>query len=721
MKQIILNLKKKEIELIEIPTPLLKQGCVLVKNYFSLISSGTERQIINLGKKNLFEKAKARPDQVRQLINKIKTDGILPAFNSAKAKLEDSIVLGYSSAGEIIEVAADVPEFKVGDLVACAGQNYASHSEIISVPKNLCAKIPEGLSLKLASFVTLGAIALQGIRRANLTPGETVVLIGLGLIGQITLQILKAYGFSVIGLDTQEKMVEYAKKSGIDLGLVLKRDDFEKSILKFNQGRGVDAVIITASTKNNEPLEIAGKILRDKGRVSVIGEVGLLVPRKPYYEKELDFFISRSYGPGRYDKEYEEKGRDYPFGYVRWTEKRNMEEFLRLCSKGLIHPESLITHIFEQNQYKEAYKLILNKNQNVLAVLFSYQPKKEIQRTIFLEAKKNFQPREGSLNIGLIGTGNFAKTTLLPILRKVEGINLKGVASAEGKDAKQIAQDFQSSYATTRYEEIINDEDIDLVIVATRHNLHAKIAIEALKQNKNVHIEKPLALDKKELKEVIEAAKTSQGRLMVGFNRRFSPAALKIKEFFGEESSPFFIQIRVNAGFLSKDHWTRDPIEGGGRIIGEVCHFVDLVTYLTNSSIKKVSALRLPIEKSSEDDVLILLSLEDGSKSSIIYTTQAPASLPKEYVEIIGGGKAAVIDNFKSWTIYSDGGKKTKKLFLNQDKGHKSEFITFIEAIKNGKPSPIPIKEIVNSTLSALKILESLKEGVPKEVDFNEI
>jgi predicted dehydrogenase len=364
--------------------------------------------------------------------------------------------------------------------------------------------------------------------------------------------------------------------------------------------------------------------------------------------------------------------------------------------------------------------LILNPTHDALGVLFSYRPSPEVKRTIFIEKEKEFKPKEGLLNIGLIGTGNFAKTVILSILRKVEGINLKAVASAEGEAAKKIAQDFQSDYATTDYHEILNDKDIDLVIVATRHNLHARIAAEALNKNKNVHIEKPLALNEQELKEVILSAQNSRGRLMVGFNRKFSLPVRQIKEFFGKNSSPFFIQIRVNAGLLPKDHWTRDPIEGGGRIIGEVCHFVDLAQYLAGSSIKKVFATSLPIEKTSEDDVLISLSSADGSQASIIYTTQAPPSLPKEYIEIMGGGKAAKIDNFNSWTFYSDRGKKTKKLFLSQDKGHKNEFLTLIEAIKNGKPSPISIKEIANTTLVTFKISESLKEGVQKEVNFDE-
>jgi predicted dehydrogenase/threonine dehydrogenase-like Zn-dependent dehydrogenase len=721
MKQIFLNIKKGDIELEDIPAPTLKPGGVLVKNHFSLISSGTERQIINLGKKSLIEKAKERPDQVQQVINKIKTDGIVSALKAVRVRLEDSLSLGYSSSGEIIEVASDVQDFKVGDLVACAGQNYASHGEIIFVPQNLCQKIPEGVSLESASFVTLGAIALQGIRRAKLTLGETVAVIGLGLIGQLTVQILKAYGFLVVGFDPKEKMVKIAETSGMDFGQVLGKGDIQNSISKFTKGRGVDAVIITASTKSDEPLETAGKILRDKGRVSVVGDVGLLIPRKPYYEKELDFFISRSYGPGRYDKEYEERGKDYPIGYVRWTEKRNMEEFLRLCSKDLIHPERFINQIFEIEKYEEAYNLISNPNLDSLAILFSYKISQEIKRTIFIDKEKEFKIKNDFLNVGLIGTGNFAKSTILPILRGIEGINLRSVASADGKEAKKIAQDFQSNYATTDYQKILDDKEIDLVIVATRHNLHAKIASEALNRNKNIHIEKPLALNEKELKLVIKAAKASQGRLMVGFNRRFSPAIFQIKEFFGKNSHPFFIQVRVNAGSLPKDHWTRDLIEGGGRIIGEVCHFVDLVCYLADSPVKKVFTTSLPKEKSSEDDILTLLSLDNGSQASIIYTTQAPPSLPKEYIEIIGGEKTVQIQNFKSWTFFSRTSKKTKNLFLNQDKGHKNEFLAFIDAIKNGKPSPISIPEIFNSTLATFKILESLREGVQKEVSFNGI
>jgi len=719
MKQVFLNLKAKKIELMDIPAPALRPGGVLVKNYFSLISSGTERQIISLGEKNLFEKARARPDQVRQAINKIKADGVLSALNAVKTKLDDALPLGYSSVGEVSQVAPEVKEFKVGDLVACAGQNYASHAEVIFVPKNLCVKINADTDLKAASFITLGAIAMQGIRRANLTQGESVAVLGLGLIGQLTVQILKAYGFSVVGIDNKEKMENFAKDFGLDLNLTIGKDDIQESILKFTDGQGVDAVIITASTKTNQPIELAGQILRSKGRVSAVGDVDLSIPRKIYYEKELDFFISRSYGPGRYDNEYEEKGRDYPIEYVRWTEKRNMEEFLRLCQDKKIHPEKLITNVFGIEKFKEAYDYILNPKKEALAILFEYQHNKEIERTILFESNKKFEKKDKVINVGLIGAGSFAKSTILPILSRIQEVNLKAVASAEGKDARNIAKKFGSSFITTDYKTILDDKDIDLVIVATRHNLHSKIAAEALNKNKDVHIEKPLALNMAQLKEVIYAAKNSKGRMVVGFNRRFSPAVAESKNFFGKNSGPFFITIRINAGFLAKNHWTKDPEEGGGRIIGEVCHFVDLVQCLAESPISRVFATNL--SKASDEDVLISLSLGDGSQASIIYTTQAPNSLPKECIEIIGGGKTARIENFKSWSFYSAKGKKTKKLFLSQDKGHKNEFAATIDAIKNAKAFPIPLKEIINSTFATFKILESLKDGTPKEVNTDEI
>jgi len=716
MKQVFQNFKTGKLELIEVPIPAVKPGFVLVKNYYSLISPGTERAAIELAKKSIIEKAKSRPDQVKQVINKIKTDGIVTTFQRVMKKLDEPLLLGYSSAGEIIKVGENVEGFVVGDRVACAGGGYACHAEIISVPKNLCIKIPENVSYKQAAFATLGAIAMQGIRRANLTPGEKVAIIGLGLIGHLTCQILKAYGFPVVGFDISPLQVERARKMGIDASDT--PDKAENLIKSFTEGKGVDAVIITAATKSNAPIELAGKILRNNGRVSAVGDIKMEIPRRTYYKKELDLKISRSYGPGRYDKKYEEKGIDYPFEYVRWTEKRNMEEFLRLVNKKLVQPEKLISHIFDIDQAKEAYKLILeNPNkEEIIGVLFSYNPKREQKDTIFFKKEEKHKPKS-QVNVGIIGVGNFAQNIVLPILKKIKGVHLYAVADAKGINAQKIVKQFKGGYATTDWHKITEDKNIDLVIVTTRHNLHTPIVIEALEKNKNVHVEKPLCLNEEELNEIAKLARNSKGRLMVGFNRRFAPLALKTKEVF-KTINPLMIIYRVNAGFIPKDSWIHDPTEGGGRIIGEVCHFIDFCQFIAGSYPKKVYASLIPIGGSvqTEDNVAVTINFKNGSCGTIIYTSLGPKTLSKEYIEIFGGNKTMVIDNFKSATIYKECGKK-KIRRLTQDKGHLNEFKSFIRAIQTGEPSPIPLKDIVLSMQTTFDTFKSAKEK--KAIDIS--
>jgi predicted dehydrogenase/threonine dehydrogenase-like Zn-dependent dehydrogenase len=630
-------------------------------------------------------------------------------------RLDEPVPLGYSCAGEVIEVGHGASEFSKGGLVACAGGGYASHAEEVFVPKNLVVKIPDNVSTKEAAFVTLGAIALQGVRRAELTPGERVAVIGLGLLGQLTVQILNAYGFPVLGLDVSQNQVKKALKLGLQEGAVIGQDDVEKVASAFSNGQGVDAVIITAATKSNEPVELAGRICRDKGRVSAVGNIGLDIPRSIYYEKELDLRISRSYGPGRYDPNYEEKGIDYPIGYVRWTEKQNMEEFLRLISIGRVDVKLMITHTFKIEDALEAYKLILENpdKEDFTGVLLEYDPAKEHKPTVALSRSEKRIPTSDVVNVGLIGGGNFAKGTILPNLKKLDRVHIKGIATATGRSAQDIARKYGCEYATTDYNKVLDDEDINLVIIATRHNLHAQITIEALKRSKNVHVEKPLALNIEELKAFIEAENSSQGRLMVGFNRRFAPQAIKAKERFSNRKTPLMIHYRVNAGYIPPDHWIHDPEEGGGRIIGEVCHFVDLLQFLTGAEPKMVYAAKVAggANVIAEDNVNITIDFADGSTGTILYTALGDKSLPKEYIEIFGGGKAMSINNFKSGKGFS----------LSQDKGHYGEFRAFTEAILNGKPSPISVTELALTTLVTFKIHESLKSGVPICINVEEI
>jgi len=712
MKQLLQNYKAGELKVEEVPTPMLKPGGVIVKNHYSLVSAGTEKAVIEFAKQSLAGKAHSRPDLVKQVLNKVKTDGLLSTYHAAMQRLDEPLPLGYSCAGEVIEVGYGASEFSKGELVACAGGGYASHAEEVFVPKNLVVKIPDNVSTEEAAFVTLGAIALQGVRRAELTPGERVAVIGLGLLGQLTAQILNAYGLPVLGLDVSQRQVEKAHKLGLQEGAVIGQDAVEKVASSFSNGQGVDAVIITAATKSNEPVELAGRISRNKGRISVVGDVKMDVPRKIYYEKELDLRISRSYGPGRYDPNYEEKGVDYPIGYVRWTEKQNMEEFLRLISIGRVDVKPMITHTFKIADALEAYKLILENpdKEDFTAVLLEYDPAKEHAPTVILSRGEKRIPTSNVVNVGLIGGGNFAKGTILPNLKKLDKVHIKGVATATGKSAKDIAKKYGCEYATTDYNKILDDEEIDLVIVATRHNLHAPIAIEALKRGKNVHVEKPLALNMEQLKAVIEAEKSSQGRLMVGFNRRFASQAIKARGRFCNRKTPLMIHYRVNAGYIPPDHWVHDPEEGGGRIIGEVCHFVDFLQFLTGAAPERVYAAKVASGANviAEDNVSITIDFADGSTGTILYTALGDKSLPKEYIEIFGDGKAMSINNFKSG----------RALSLSQNKGHYGEFRAFTEAILNGKPSPISAEELALTTLTTFKIRESLEKGAPVAIDL---
>lgn len=710
MKQIFQNFKTGNLELEEIPTPAIKEGFVLIKNYFSLISAGTEKSVIKLAKKNIIEKARSRPDQVKEVINKIKTDGILTTFQRVMSKLDEPLALGYSSTGEIIEIGENVKEFSIGDKVACAGGGYASHAEIIAVPKNLCVKLPDNVSYQQASFTTLGSIAIQGIRRANLTPGEKIAVIGLGLLGQLTCQILKAYGFPIIGIDINETKIKDCLEQGLlDIGTIPNKT--EQLVKSFTKNNGVDAVIITAATKNNQPVELAGKISRKKGKVSIVGDIKMDIPRKVYYEKELDFKISCSYGPGRYDKNYEEKGQDYPFGYVRWTEKRNMEEFVRLINKNLIAPEKLITHIFNIEKAKKAYDFILNnpENEKINGILFSYDTKKEHKNIISFGKNTKYESKN-KVNVGLIGVGNFAQGIILPALKKINHAYLLAAADTKGINAKKVIKQFNGQYATTDWHKIIEDKNIDLVIIATRHDLHAPIVIEALKRNKNVHVEKPLCLNKEELKEIIKIAQQSKGRLMVGFNRRFAPLTIKAKKIF-KESAPLIISYTINAGFIPKDHWAHDLQEGGGRIIGEVCHFIDLCYYLVGSEPITVSASIIPHQKGvqTEDNIAITLTFKNGSIGTIIYTSLAPKTLPKEKIEIFGENKAMIINNFKSGVIYTSRNKK-KLYSFNQNKGHNDQFQILVDSILQGKPCPVPLKELIFSTQTTFDSIQSAKK-----------
>lgn len=723
MKQLLQNQKSGKLRIEDVPAPVARPGGVIVRNDYSVVSAGTERATVGFARQSMIGKARARPDLVRQVLKRVRTDGLRSTYRSVMSRLDLDTPLGYSTAGEVVEIGAGVDAVSPGDMVACAGSGYASHAEVIYVPRNLVVKLPHGVSTRDGSFATIGAIAMQGVRRAELTPGETVVVIGLGLLGQITVQILRAYGFPIMGVDIDAEKVEMAGSRGIEAAGVIGRDDLEQIAYRLAP-EGIDAAIITAATKTSEPITLAGGLLRERGRVSVVGDVGLDVPRRIYYPKELDVRISRSYGPGRYDPSYEEHGIDYPLPYARWTEQRNMAEFLRLVGTGRVDIGALVTHTFTVDNATDAYRLVVDNpdGERFLGVVLEYPERPEhLARRVDLRPRANGK-HTGVLNIGLIGVGNFARGTILPALGDLSGARLRATASAGGTSARDVADRFNADYATSDYREILDDPEIDLVISAGRHNLNGEVAAAALRAGKHVLVEKPLALSFERLADIADAADSSPGLLMVGFNRRFAPAVVAIKDFFNDAGTPLMLHQRVNAGFIPPDSWVHDPVEGGGRILGEACHFVDLLQYLAGSVPTRVHATRLPTDGSRvlpDDNVLITIDFADGSRGSIAYSALGANSQPKEYLEVMGGGRSASLDDYRQYELF---GEKSSKVFNGHgDKGHRAEFAAMVRAIKEGEQSPIPLEQLLLTSLVTLLVEESLRSSQPMEVNLDRL
>lgn len=709
MKQVVLNLKNGDLTVEEVPIPTLKGSGVLVQNHYSVISAGTESGIVDLAEKSLIGKVKSRPDLAKKVIDKAKTHGPISAFQQAMGRLEQREPLGYSSAGTVIAVSEDISDIKIGDRVACAGAGYANHADVVFVPKNLCVKVPENVDLKDACFTTVGAIAMQGVRNADVKVGENVVVVGLGLVGLITVQILKAAGCRVFGIDLDESKVNLAREIGADAAFSRNSPNIEEKIFQFTRGIGADATIIAAATRSNDPVEFAANVTRERGKVVIVGLVGMDLPREPYYNKEIELRVSRSYGPGRYDREYEEFGKDYPPAYVRWTENRNMEAFVDLLSMNRFSMEKIITHEFVIEKAPEAYELI-NQRQPYLGIVLEYDIEKEIKDKVILKSPENEKNVDIPI-VGVIGAGIFATSLLLPNLSKIKGIRLKGLAAASGISSESVAKKYNFEYCTSDYNKIMSDPEINCVIIATRNSLHAPLVIEALKNKKAILVEKPLALSEEELQEITNTWQEYGGHVMVGFNRRYSELGMKLKEFFKDRSQPVVAVYRVNAEYIPHDHWIYDPSEGGGRIISECCHFIDFMQYVIGSNPVEVFAKKIETQVNSPEDsenVSITILFEDGSVGTVIYTTHGDSSVSKEYAEFFADGMVGTITDFKKLELVKNGKKTVDSRKLTTEKGHKKELEKFFDTINQHEQNYFDSNII--TTKATFQIVKSLQK-----------
>lgn len=711
MLQIFQYQKTGELLIEALPDPALRQGGVLVRTQISLVSAGTEKSSVETAQASLIGKAKKRPDLVKQVQENIRREGLSATWLKVKTRLDNYAQLGYSSAGVVIESSVD--EFKPGDRVACAGSGYASHAEVVFVPKNLTARLPDSVTFEEAAFTTLGTIALQGVRQADVRIGEQVVVIGLGLIGLLTVQLLKANGCRVMGLDVHDRNFETARQLGCD-DCALSHWDSLPSVESFTCGHGADAVILTAATTSNEPVELALQMARKRATVVVVGAVGMNIPRNPFYEKEIEFRISCSYGPGRYDADYEERGIDYPPAFVRWTEQRNMQAFIDLLAMGKVNVRRLMTHTFSIQEALKAYDLITGKvKEHYLGILISYPQRAGQGKEVSIQVHP---PDAGSdrPTIGFIGAGNFAQSYLLPPLLKKKVV-LKGVKTASPLKAKSAAKKFNFEFCTSDADEVL--KRADAVFITTRHDSHADYVVQAFKAGVHVFVEKPLAVTESQLVEIIktyrEYAAPVGHSLMVGFNRRFSRPMLDIKEFFSSVREPLQMTVRVNAGFLPKDHWTQ-AAEQGGRIIGEACHFIDAMSFLTGSRPVSVYAESITsdnVQMTDADNCTIVVKYSNGAIGTLIYTASGDKSLEKEYYEIFGGGYAVILNNFTSAAFFANGKKQQRK--YNGGKGHAEEIDVFLKTIRGEQPPAISFESLVDTTVATFAAVDSLKSKRP--------
>lgn len=707
MKQLTQQLKSGKMEILEVPFPALGNGAILVRNQFTVISAGTEGKTVADARKGYLAKAKSRQKEVKMVVEQVKANGLLHTYKLVMNKLEAPAALGYSTAGEVIAVGKDVSEFKVGDLVACGGAS-ACHADVVSVPINLAVFVPQCVDIKQAAFSSIAAIAIQGIRQADLRLGENCLVIGMGIIGQITYKILEASGMYPIGVDISDSQVQQSKEAGIEYVYNRSQEGLEEIILNFSSGFGADAIIITAGTNSLDPVEFAGKMARKKAKVVIVGAVPTGFSRMSYYKKELELRMSMSYGPGRSDTNYEEKGMDYPIGYVRWTENRNMKSYIDLLASKRLDISKLISHTFTLEEAPKAYEMILDREKAFSGVLVQYDQEVELLSKVDVNSQV-CKPDE--VNVGFIGAGSFAQGTLLPNMKGL--CNFVGVATARGNTAKYVGDKYSFNYLAASADQIIEDNKINTVFITTRHNLHTENILKAIKNDKNIFVEKPLAMNEDELNEIKIAYNNAKinsdaKQIMVGYNRRFSPAVQDLRKLFLPEQMQA-ISISVNSGIMPIDHWVNDSQIGGGRIIGEACHFIDLAMFLANSPIVSVSADAIQDSNNLYNTVVINLKMKNGSIASINYFANGNKAVAKEKIEVFSGGIIAQIDDYKTLKIFGNKSKTIK--YKGQNKGHAKIVQIFLETIKKGSPPCISFDELYLSMLATFKVNQSIIEN----------
>jgi len=722
MKQLLQNLRTGETSIADVPLPTPKPGTALVQTAASLVSAGTERMLVEFAEKSLVGKARSRPDLVKQVLSKARREGLLTTVDAAFNRLDQPMPLGYSSAGTIVAVGAGLHGFKVGDRVACAGGGYAVHAEYALVPKKLLVRLPDEVDFESAAFATLGAIALHGFRLAQPQLGEYVAVIGLGLLGLLTVGIARAAGCQVFGVDLNPQRVDLALQTGAE---AVTRDQAEEAAMSWSRGRGADCVLICADTPSDDPVNLAGTIARDRANIVAVGAVGLNFPRALYFQKELSFVNSRSYGPGRYDPEYEEGGHDYPIGFVRWTEGRNLEAIIDLLAQNHLNVNPLITHRFPIDDAPEAYELITGKREEpFLGVLLTY-PQVSSEALASDKSTAPASPDAGkfdtrkpdTVKLGVLGAGNFATAVMLPAIKQVKDVELVGIVSGSGLSAAHAAKKFGFRYAAESIDQILSASDINTIAILTRHDLHVEQVVACLQAGKHVFVEKPLALDLEQLAEIRSQLVAERPLLTVGFNRRFAPLAQRMQTFLVDRHEPMVAHYRINAGYIPLTHWLHDPEIGGGRIIGEGCHFIDFLTFLVGESPVSVTAQGLPDAGTyREDNVVLDFTFADGSLGTVSYLANGDKAFPKERVEVFAGGRVAVLDDFRSLEMAHNGWHKTIRSRLRQDKGHKPEWDAFSKAIIQGEKAPIPYEQLFGVTKATFAAVEALRSGERKNI-----